>query len=174
MRSVRIVDRGSAGRWPEDSGSGRDHSGDDPSSRPSILDKRTYYWSGPGWVTAYEEARRLMKGGTALREAAAAVGWTETDLRSAIARRGKPPDPSKIDTAVTLHERPRRTVKQRVDGLKSVSKKILKLAKRYYEVENMTVRETAKALEEPYERTYLILIRAGTKFRRPGRRSSDA
>lgn len=172
MRPVRIVDRGSAAQGPEGS-SGSSRSDHDDTGRPSILEKRAYYWSGPGWVLAYEEARRMMRGGCSLREAAAAVGWTEEDLRSAIGRKGKPPDPSSVSSAVVPHERPRRTVKQRVAGLKSVSQQTLRLAKRYYEVECMTVREVARALEEPYEKTYLVLIKAGTKFRRPGRRGQD-
>lgn len=164
------MDRGDAGRWPDESGGDGGASKD---SRPSIADRRAFYWSGPGWVMAYEEARRLMKAGTGLREAAAAVGWSETDLRAAIARKGRPPSPADVEAAVTLHERPRRTVKQRVEGLKDVSQKTLKLARRYYEVENMTVREVARALCEPYERTYLLLIKANTRFRRPGRRSVE-
>ncbi len=171
MRSVRIVDRGSAAQGPEGSGSGRP---DDDSARPTVADKRAYYWSGPGWVLAYEEARRLMRTGSSLRDAASSVGWSEADLRSAIGRKGKPPEPSTVFSAVVPHERPRRTVKQRVAGLKNVSQQTLRLARRYYEVECMTVREVARALEEPYEKTYLVLIKAGTKFRRPGRRGQES
>ena len=51
-----------------------------------------------------------------------------------------------------------------------MSKERQDLARRYYEDDVMTVREVAKALGKPYEKTYLILILAKTKFRRPRRR----
>lgn len=41
-----------------------------------------------------------------------------------------------------------------------------------YEVELLTVREIARMLDLPYDDAYLLLVQAGTRFRRPGRRSS--
>lgn len=175
MRTVRIVDRGSAlqhGLVPTATGT--------PShkdlGKPSVDEKRAYYWSGPGWVAAYNEARRLMDSGLPAEKAAPQVGWTKEELEAAIRRGGMPPAPPPAGSADDFkpRERPRRTVKQRVAGLHGVSKETQDLARRYYETEVMTVREVAKALGEPYEKTYLILILAKTKFRRPGRRGADA
>lgn len=127
-----------------------------------------FYWSGPGWTAAYEEARRQLDTGASLRDAAAAVGWTEQELKEAISRNGAPSQAA--SEIPPPRERPKRTVKQRVEGLHDVSDKTLRLARRLYELEIMTVREVSRAIDEPYEKTYLILIKAGTKFRRPGRR----
>ncbi len=51
--------------------------------------------------------------------------------------------------------------------------KLLKKAKHLYEIKVMTVPEVAKKLGLSKGRTYLILIRAGTKFRRRGRRRRE-
>ncbi len=144
------------------------------SRRRVIEAKIEFYSRGPGWLAAYEEACSLIKSGENIGDAAASVGWKEEDLKSAIRRKGKPPKPSKEVVVVQIRERARRTVKQRVDGLKNVTKKMLKLAKHYYEIEGMTVREVARTLEAPYEKIYLILHLANTKFRRPGRRGVDS
>lgn len=164
MRSVRIIDRGLAAAPVHDSVV---RSASDP-RRPSVEDRRSFYWAGPGWTAAFEEAKRLVRNGSDQRAAAASVGWTEQELKEAIERNGEPPalDPD----APLMRERPRRTVKQRVEGLHDISDKTLRLARRLYEIEIMTVREVSRAISEPYEKTYLILIKAGTEFRRPGRR----
>lgn len=176
MHTVRIIDRGSAQQHGLVPVSGHDTSrraGDDP-GKPSVEEKRSYYWSGPGWVSAYNEARRLMATGLSVERAAAQVGWSKEELEEAIARDGKPPEfQPGADDDFKPRDRPRRTVKQRVAGLHGVSKETQDLARRLYEVENMTVREVAEALGEPYEKTYLILILASTKFRRPGRRGAQ-
>lgn len=178
MRTVRIVDRGSAQQHGLVPAPSRDVSRrvreEDP-GKPSVDDKRSYYWNGPGWFAAYNEARRLMdKSGLSIEKAAPQVGWTAEDLAAAIQRGGKPPDqPLAAEDDFRPRERAKRTVKQRVAGLHGVSQATQDLARRLYEVEVMTVREVAKALEEPYEKTYLILNLAKTKFRRPGRRGSS-
>lgn len=178
MRTVRIVDIGSAQQHGLVPVPARDVSKrfreDDP-GKPSIDDKRSYYWNGPGWFAAYNEARRLMeKSGLSIEKAAPQVGWTAEDLAAAIQRGGKPPDqPLAVEDDFRPRERAKRTVKQRVAGLHGVSQETQDLARRLYEVEIMTVREVAKALGEPYEKTYLVLNLAKTKFRRPGRRGSS-
>lgn len=164
MRSVRTVDRGLAAPLGHES-AGR--GANDP-KRPTVESKRLFYWSGPGWQAAFDETRRLMGDGLSIREAAAAVGWDEQELKDALERNGQPPAPE-LD-APKLRERPRRTVKQRVAGLHDIGEKLMRRARRHYEIEFMTVREVSRAIDEPYEKTYLILIKAGTKFRRPGRR----
>lgn len=174
MRTVRIVDRGIAQQHGIVSAASQPMSKDP--GRPSVDEKRAYYWSGPGWIAAFNEARRLLANGFSSEKAALQVGWTKEDLEEALRRDGKPPDPPPPGSPDDFRprERPRRTVKQRVAGLHGISKETQELARRYYETEVMTVREVAKALGEPYEKTYLILILAKTKFRRPGRRGADA
>lgn len=164
MRSVRTVDRGLAAPLGHES-AGR--GAFDP-KRPSVESKRLFYWSGPGWQAAFDETQKLMADGMSQREAAAAVGWDEQELKDALERKGLPPEPD-LD-APKMRERPRRTVKQRVAGLHDISEKLMRRARRHYEIEFMTVREVSRAIDEPYEKTYLILIKAGTKFRPPGRR----
>lgn len=39
-------------------------------------------------------------------------------------------------------------------------------ARRCYETDGMTVREVAQVIGRSYEQTWLLLIQAGTKFRR--------
>jgi len=176
LRTVRIVDRGSAqqhGLVPVSGSDTRRRGQDDEPGKPSIDDKRSYYWNGPGWLAAYNEARRLMASGLSADRAAPQVGWSTDDLDTAIKRGGAPPEQPLAAEEFRPRERPSRTVKQRVAGLHGVSQETQKLARRLYEVEIMTVREVAKALGEPYEKTYLILILAKTKFRRPGRRGSS-
>lgn len=177
LRTVRIVDIGSAQQHGLVPVPGRDASRrlreEDP-GKPSVDDKRSYYWNGPGWYAAYNEACRLMeKSGLSIEKAAPQVGWTAEDLDAAIKRGGKPPDQPLTPDDFRPRERAKRTVKQRVAGLHGVSQETQDLARRLYEVEIMTVREVAKALDEPYEKTYLILNLAKTKFRRPGRRGSS-
>jgi hypothetical protein len=179
LRTVRVVDKSLADQRARAEPTSvpvrraRDFDELDP-GRPSIEQKRDYYWSGPGWHLAYNEACRLLSAGESIADAAAAVGWTKQDLEDARKRGGTPPKRTKEDEeAFKPRERARRTVKQRVAGLRNVDPKKAKLAKRLYEIEVMTVREVARTLGEPYEKTYLILILAGTKFRRPGRRSRE-
>lgn len=177
MRTVRIIDRGSAqqhGLVPVPSRDVSKRVREDDPGKPSVDDKRSYYWNGPGWFAAYNEACRLMdKAGLSIEKAATQVGWSAEDLASAIKRGGKPPDQPLAEDDFRPRERAKRTVKQRVAGLHGVSQETQDLARRLYEVEIMTVREVAKALCEPYEKTYLILNLAKTKFRRPGRRGSS-
>lgn len=175
MRSVRIVDRSSAqqhGLVPV-SGAPASRRQDDEPGKPSVDEKRSYYWNGPGWIAAYNEAKRLLATGLAVDRVAPQIGWSKEQLEEALRSGGVPPEPKPgSDDEFKPRERPRRTVKQRVAGLHGVSVEKQRLARHYYEVEIMTVREVAKALNEPYEKTYLILILAKTKFRRPGRRAA--
>lgn len=140
-------------------------------NRPSVEQKFEYFWSGPGWKRALAEAQRLESNGVPREQIAEAVGWTDDELAFAL-KKNKPQlveeAPKKI-----IRDRPRRTVKQRVESLKDIDKSLMGMAKRFYEIEVMTVREVCRAIDQPYEKTYLILKKARTKFRRPGRRAGD-
>lgn len=137
-------------------------------ARPSVEERFEYYWSGEGWHRALTEAKRLIENGKTFEHAASNVGWTENELRIAI-RRGRPPKAKAVAPEQAARDRPKRTVKQRVEGLKDVDRQVMARARRLYEIEIMTVREVARVISQPYEKTYLILKKAGTKFRRPGR-----
>jgi len=100
--------------------------------------------------------------------AAASVGWNEKDLIEAL--KGEMPVLDQV--AKPIKKRAPRPLKNRVKGLGRVSKKEEKLAVRLYTIEYMTIREVAETIGKPYESTYLLCIRAGVKFRRPGRRPS--
>lgn len=164
MKSIRIVDRALA------ASTGPGGSYFDPvGKKKSVEDQRAYFWSGPGWDAALKEAKAELAAGTSLKGAAAAVGWTEQMLVEALAGSGCP-CPAVDEKPYVSRPRTKRTLKQRVQGLHDVSKNELMRARRFYEDEFMTVRETAKAMRLPYERCYLLLIKARTKFRRPGRR----
>jgi hypothetical protein len=165
VKSVRIVDRTLAAL----SGNGGSYL-DPKGAKRSVEDQRAYFWSGPGWDAALREAKEEIAAGTSVKGAAAAVGWTEQMLIEALTGSGQPP-PSN-DPPIVVRPRVKRTLKQRVLGLHDVSKKEIERAKRLYEDDFCTVRETAKSMRLPYEKTYLILLRGKTKFRRPGRRAA--
>ena len=173
MHTVRLADLVSAQQHGLLPVLGRVAACQDDPHKPTVEDKRSYYWNGPGWHAAYNEARRLMDAGLAVDRAASQVGWTTSELEAAIGRDGQPPGALEPED-FRPRERPRRTVKQRVEGLQGVSQEIQSLARRLYEVEIMTVREVAKTLELPYEKCYLVLIKANTAFRRPGRRGNSS
>lgn len=67
--------------------------------------------------------------------------------------------------------RPPRPVQQRVDGF-CIDEELAGRAKRLYENNIMTIGEVSAAIAEPYEKTYLMLIKTGTKFRATGRRAA--
>jgi len=141
----------------------------DQSGKKSVTDLRAFYWAGPGWEAALKEARALIESGSSIKAAAASVGWAEKDLIEALKGEAHPI----LDQAAkpVVKKRAPRPLKNRVKGLGPIPKKTLMRAKQLYEIQFMTVREVAKAINMPYERCYLALQRAGTKFRRPGRRS---
>ena len=165
MQPIRVVDRSLA------SHSGSRQPPSDHAGRKNVGDLRAYYWSGPGWEAALKEAKSLVKGGMGLKQAAAAVGWTEKDLTEALKGDGQPG--LEMVQKPAVKRRPPRPVKGRVKGLGPISEKVLKRAKRLYAIEYMTVREVAETIGFPYEKCYLALQRAGTKFRRPGRRAGQ-
>lgn len=171
MKSIRIIDRLDAGFHSSGTSGGGGRSADGPVGKRSVEDMRAFFWSGPGWDAAFKEAKQLLDEGATIKDAASSVGWTEKTLREALAGSGHP-SLEEIGRAPPPRPRIKRTLKQRVEGLADVPSAMLKKAKRLYEVEYCTVRETAKILGLPYERTYLVLIRAGTRFRRPGRRAT--
>lgn len=164
MQPIRPVDRSLAAQ------SGSRPASPDRSRRKNVSDLRAFYWAGPGWEAALKEARGLIQGGASVKAAATHVGWAEKDLVEALSGDGQPI----LDQIAkpVVKKRPPRPLAKRVKGLGRINKKEQALAKRLYALEYMTVREVAEALERPYESTYLVLIRAGVKFRRPGRRSS--
>jgi hypothetical protein len=168
LRTFRPIDRSLASHGDAEDAQPRRR--DD--KRPSVEDKFAYYWSGQGWHLALTEARKLLVNGVAHDEVATNVGWSVNELRIAV-RRGRPPKANPEPPDPVSRERPKRTVMQRVEGLKDVDDKTMARARRLYEIEIMTVREVARTIEQPYEKTYLILKKAGTKFRRPGRRAAD-
>lgn len=146
--------------------------GPDP-NRPSVEEKIAYYQTGPGWFAALKEAWKLIGEGEDPREVAKAVGWTDRELKRAM-QTGKPrktPDP--FEPILQEEERAPRTLKQRVESLVDIPRALMKRARHLYEIEFMTIKEVASALNQPTERTHLILIKANTKFRRGGRRSHD-
>lgn len=67
-----------------------------------------------------------------------------------------------------------RPVEQRLVGLTRVDEVVARSAKRLYESNVMTIKEVSAALDMPVDRTYLTLIKAGTEFRQPGRRTNWA
>lgn len=136
--------------------------------RPSVEEKIDHYRRGGGWQKALEWANEALAGDMPIKDVALGVGWSEEELVEAIRTQIAP----SAEELPKRRERPCRTVRQRVKALTGVNKKIMKRAKRLYEVEFMTVREVSDTISEPYEKTYLILNKAGTKFRRPGRRPS--
>lgn len=162
MQPIRHIDRSLAAP------SGSRQASSDHSGRKNVNDLRAFYWAGPGWESALKEARDLVQSGSSIKVAAVFVGWSEKDLIEALKGEAHPifdqvPKPIK--------KRAPRPLKNRVKGLGPVPKKALRRARQLYEIQYMTVREVAKAINMPYERCYLALQRAGTKFRRPGRRS---
>jgi hypothetical protein len=163
VQPIRFVDRALASRG------GSRQPPSDRSSRKNVGDLRAYYWSGPGWEAALKEARALVEGGSSVKQAAAAVGWNEKDLVEALKGDGQPV-PDQVANPV-VKKRPPRPLKNRVKGLGPMPRKTLARAKQLYAVQVMTVREVAEVIGFPYEKMYLALLRAGTKFRRPGRRS---
>jgi hypothetical protein len=99
-------------------------------------------------------------------EAAEAVSWTLDELELGL----KAEAPSGDKPPSQLRERTRRTLSQRVAGLKNASRELMRRARHLYEIEFMTVKEVSDVIGLPNEQTYLILIKAKTPFRRPGRR----
>ncbi len=141
----------------------------DSSRKKSVNDLRAYYFAGPGWDEALREAREQIESGASVKSAAAHVGWSEKNLLDAL----KGESNSVFEQlARPVKKRAPRPLKNRVKGLAKASKKDMKLVKHLYSVEYMTIREISEAIERPYESTYLLAIKAGVKFRRPGRRPS--
>lgn len=143
----------------------------DIAGKPSVEDVMRHYSSGKGWEEAYEEVKRLSESGATYKYISSAVGWSEEKIREALSNGGQKPvnEPDPLPPP-PRKKAPPKTIADRVASLGHIDKKILKKSKHYYEYENMTIAEISEIIEESYERTYFILIKAGTEFRRSGRR----
>ena len=159
MQPIRHVDRSLAAP----SGS-RPTSSNRSSRKANISDLRAYYWAGPGWEAALKEARSLVESGTAIKAAAASVGWNEKELIEALKGEAHPilDQVSKPIMKKTGAE----AAQEQGQGARPRPEEGAYESQTLYEIQMMTVREVAAAIRMPYERCYLALQRAGTKFQK--------
>lgn len=181
MRLVRVVDMTPGRRGDVH---GRRHERDEvrgQADRPSVYQRFYYYWSGEGWYRAFREALALLGRGTDAAFAAQWVGWRTDELESAV--RGERPAPVPPCNCFEVGHGPHvggcvmagwRDPEQRRDAKQprrnDPSPEQMLAARAMYEDEFMTVPEVASRLGLTRGRAYLLLVKAGTTFRRRGRR----